>query len=158
VLTCRKTPTNQFQLRRQCKIRGSAGEEVTKRLVMALMLSQLDYCNAVLTSLPESTIRPLQRVQNAAARLITDTKPSDHITPVLMHLHCLPLKSRILYKLCLLMHLIHTNHDLPIWPRWLNSLEHLRSGLRSASHLLYRKPALKTKFGEHAFSHAGLAA
>lgn len=33
-----------------------------------------------------------------------------------------------------------------------------RPGLRSASHLLYRKPALKTKFGERAFSHAGPAA
>jgi len=29
------------------------------------------------------------------------------------------------------------------------------SGLRSAIHLRYRKPALKTKFGERAFSHAG---
>jgi len=65
-----------FQLRR---IRRSAGEEVTKRLVTALVLSRLYYCNAVLTGLPESTIRPLQRVQSAAARLITDTKPSDHI-------------------------------------------------------------------------------
>jgi len=33
-----------------------------------------------------------------------------------------------------------------------------RPGLRSASHLQYRKPALKTKFGERAFSHAGPAA
>jgi len=57
-----------FQLRRQ--IRRSACEEVTKRLVTALVL---DYCNAVLAGLPESTIRPLQRVQNAAARLITET-------------------------------------------------------------------------------------
>jgi len=40
-----------------------------KRLVTALVLSRLDYCNAVLAGLPESTIRSLQRVQNAAARL-----------------------------------------------------------------------------------------
>jgi len=33
-----------------------------------------------------------------------------------------------------------------------------RSGLRSARHILYRKPALKTKFGEQAFSNAGPAA
>jgi len=32
-----------------------------------------------------------------------------------------------------------------------------RSGLRFASHLLFRKPALKTKFSEQAFSHAGPA-
>jgi len=33
-----------------------------------------------------------------------------------------------------------------------------RPGLRSASHFLYQKPALKTKFGERAFSYAGPAA
>ena len=63
-----------FQLRRLRQIRRSAGEEVTKRLVIAPVLSRLDYCNAASAGLPESTIRPLQRVQNAAARLITNTK------------------------------------------------------------------------------------
>jgi len=72
------------QLRRLHQINYSAGEEVTKPLVTALVLSRLDYCNAVLAGLPESTIRPLQRVQNAAACLVTDTKPRDNITPVLM--------------------------------------------------------------------------
>jgi len=68
----------------------------------------------------------------------------------------LPIKWRILYKLCLLMHLIHTNQR----PAYMAEVVELtaasssRSGLRSASQLLYRKPALKTKFGERAFSHA----
>jgi hypothetical protein len=98
-----------FQLRRLRQICRSAGEEVTKRLITALVLSRLDYCNAALAGLPESIIRPLQRVQNAAALLITKTKPSEHITPVLMHLHWLLIKSRIKYKLCFQMHLTHTN-------------------------------------------------
>jgi hypothetical protein len=149
-----------FQLRRLRQIRRSAGEEVTKRLVTALVLSRLDYCNAALAGLPESTTRPLQRVQNAAARLITNARSRDHITPVLMRLHWLPIQSRIVYKLCLQMHLIHTNQC----PDYMADMVKLiaasssRPGLRSASHLLYRKPALKTKFGERAFSHAGPAA
>jgi hypothetical protein len=149
-----------FHLRRLRQIRRSAGEEVTKRLVTALILSRLDYCNAALAGLPESTIRPLQRVQNAAARLIANTKSRDHITPVLMRLHWLPIKSRIIYKLCLQMHLIHTNQR----PDYMAEMVQLtaacssRPGLRSAGHLQYRKPALKTKFGERAFSHAGPAA
>lgn len=149
-----------FQLRRLRQIRRSAGEEVTKRLVTALVLSRLDYCNAALAGLPESTIRPLQRVQDAAARLITNTKPSDHITPVLMRLHWLPIKSRIVYKLCLQMHLILTNQcpDYMADMVQLTAANPLRPGLRSASRLLYRKPALKTKFGERAFSYAGPAA
>jgi len=127
-----------FQLRRLRQICRSVGEEVTKRLVTALVLSRRDYCNAVLAGLPESTIRPLQRVQNAAASLIADTKPSDHITPVLMRLRWLPIISRIIYKLCLLMHLIHTNQR----PAYMAEMVELtatsssRSGLRSASYLL----------------------
>ena len=47
-----------FQLSRLRQIRRSAGEEVN-RLAIALILSRLDYCNAALAGLPESTIRPL---------------------------------------------------------------------------------------------------
>lgn len=149
-----------FQLRRLRQIRRSVGEEVTKRLVTALILSRLDYCNAVLAGLPQSTLQPLQRVQNAAARLVSDTKPRDHISPVLAQLHWLPVNQRITYKLCLLMHLVHVKHC----PDYLNNLVHLtadsatRPGLRSASRLSYRKPALASKFSERAFSYAGPAA
>ena len=41
-----------------------------------------------------------------AARLVSDTKPRDHISPVLAQLHWLPVNQRITYKLCLLMHLV----------------------------------------------------
>ena len=88
---------------------------------------------------------------------------ASHITPVLMRLHWLPIKSRITYKLCLQivqMHLIHTN----LRPDYMGDKVTLiatsssRPGLRFAGHLLYRKPALKTMFGERAFSYAGPAA
>jgi hypothetical protein len=146
-----------FQLRRMRQIHRSVGEEVTKCLVTALLLCRLDYCNAALAGLPESNIRPLQRVQNAAVRLVTNAKSSDHITPILKSLHWLPVNQRILYKLCLLMHLIHTNRC----PDYMAEMVHLtvdcslRSGLWSASHPLYRKLAQKTRFGERAFSYAG---
>jgi hypothetical protein len=69
----------------------------------------------------------------------------------------LPIKSRIKYKLCLQMHLIHTNQrpDYMAEMVQLTAANSSRHGLRSASHLLYQTPALKTKFGEQAFSHAG---
>ena len=43
---------------------------VLELLVVALVLSRLDYCNSLLIYLPASLIQHLQSVQNAAARLI----------------------------------------------------------------------------------------
>jgi hypothetical protein len=43
-------------------------------------------------------------VQNAAMRLITQSCKYDHITPVLINLHWLPVEYRVKFKLLLLMH------------------------------------------------------
>ena len=97
-----------FHIRRLKQIRLLVGPDVTATLVSAFVLSRLDYCNAVLSGLPKSTIAPLQRAQNAAARLVKCIAPHDHITTELRDLHWLPVQYRINYKLCSLMHLIHT--------------------------------------------------
>ena len=76
---------------------------VTAQLVSALVLSRLDYCNAVLVGLPASTLAPFQRVLHAAARLILDLRPRDHVSAALRELHWLPIAKRIDYKLCLLV-------------------------------------------------------
>jgi len=68
------------------------------------MLSRLDYCNAVLAGLPTTTLAPLQRVLNAAARVILDMRPGDHANPDLLELHWYPVIARVKYKLCLLAH------------------------------------------------------
>ena len=44
----------------------------------------------------------LQRVRNAAARLVTMTSESDHITPIFFKLYWLPVKERITFKLLLI--------------------------------------------------------
>jgi len=46
----------------------------------------------------------LQSVQNAAARLVTDTRRTDHISPVLRQLHWLPVRQRIDLKVATLVH------------------------------------------------------
>ena len=60
-----------------------------------------------LAGLPKSTIAPLQRVQNAAARLVARLGPYNHVTATLKDRHWLPIEQRILFKLCVLMHQVH---------------------------------------------------
>ena len=59
------TQTCFFHLRRLL-----LGRDVPCTLVSAFVLSRVDYCNAVLSGLPQSTIAPLQRVLNAAASVV----------------------------------------------------------------------------------------
>ena len=68
-------------------------------LVLALVIGRLDYCNSLLYGLPASYINMLQRVQNAAARLISNTPRFGHISPVMKDLHWLPVKYRIMFKI-----------------------------------------------------------
>ena len=51
---------------------------------------------------PQPVIDRLQYVQNCAARLVTRTRSSKHITPVLRRLHWLLVRQRITYKILLL--------------------------------------------------------
>ena len=51
-----------------------------------------------------STIAPLQRMQNAAARLVLGLSPRDVVSSALQTLHWLPIHYRIQFKIALLMH------------------------------------------------------
>ncbi len=70
----------RFALYNIKKIRPFLSEHATQLLVQALVLSRLDYCNALLAGLPASSIKPLQLIQNAAAaRLIFNEPKRTHI-------------------------------------------------------------------------------
>ncbi|HEY5140398.1 MAG TPA: hypothetical protein VIJ25_13945 [Methylococcales bacterium] len=151
------TRTCYYQLRRLRSVRRQLGRDVTQRLVSAFILSRLDYCNALLAELPAATLAPLQRVQNCAARLVLGLKPWDHITSALIELHWLPIRQRIIFKLCILVHKSLNNHA----PRYLSDLMTpistlpSRAALRSASTTDLDIPATRLCFGERAFSVAG---
>ncbi len=56
----------RFALHNIRKIRPFLTEHAAQLLVQALVISRLDYCNALLDGLPSNTIKPLQIIQNAA--------------------------------------------------------------------------------------------
>ena len=77
-------------------------------MISALVLSRLDYGNAVLFGLPESLLIKFQAVLNAAARLVFNAKGRDHVTPLLSELHWLKARERISFKVaCLTWRCIH---------------------------------------------------
>ncbi len=100
------------------KIRPFLSEHATQLLVQALVLSRLDYCNALLAGLPASSIKPLQLIQNAAARLIFNEPKRTHVTPLFINLHWLPIAARIKFKA--LMFVYRTTSGSA--PLYLNSL------------------------------------
>ena len=73
-----------LQLHNIWRIRRFIDESSARSLVQAHIMSRLDYCNSLFYGLPSSKRQKLQRVQNAAAQVVTKTKNFDHITPVPM--------------------------------------------------------------------------
>jgi len=68
--------------------------------------SRVDNCNAILAAAPKTITDRLQRVLNAAAQVVSDTKKFDQGLSQLMHqeLHWLDIPERVNYKLGVLTH------------------------------------------------------
>ena len=100
-----------YHLRQLRSIRSSLTDSAAKTIVHALISSRIDYCNSVLFGVSEAVSQRLQSILNASARLITNRRRFDHITPALRdELHWLPIQQRIQYKIALLV--FKCLHDL----------------------------------------------
>ena len=131
-----------------------------KQLVSAFIFSRLDYCNAVLYGLRLSTIGPLQRLQNAAARVTLGLSPRDHVRSALKELHWLPVAHRIRYVQGRAFGVCGTWRSLSRVPEWIRSTSPVTSNpvsqrLRSARSVDFIVLRTRTKFGDRAFSVAG---
>ena len=73
-----------------------------EHIIHAFIVSLPDYCNDLFTHLSQAARARLQFVQNAAAKLLTRTGHSSHITPILTPLHWLLLKFKIDFKILLI--------------------------------------------------------
>ena len=100
-----KTVSSCFAVLRQLRsIQRSVSKPVLTSLVVSLVLSRLDYGNAVLAGLPNYLMNRLQSVLNAAARMVCSARKFDHITPLLRDLHWLKIQHRIQFKLAVLVY------------------------------------------------------
>ena len=120
----------------------------------ATLTAKLDNCNSLLYGLPDNTIGLLQRAQNTAARIITRTRKFAPITPVLTHLHWLPVRLRIDYKILLLTFKAIHNQTPAYISDLLQPYIPTRT-LRSSTKKLLTSTTYKTiTYGGRAFSYA----
>jgi len=75
-------------------------------LVLSMVLTRLDYCNAFLAGLPAYQLDRLQSASaiNAAARIIYGASRYDHVSSLLKELHWLRVPERIEFKFCALVY------------------------------------------------------
>ena len=151
-------------LRSISRIRKSLSQSDTEKLVHALISSRLDSCNSLLAGLPSSRLKPLVRVQNAAARLVVRARKFDHVTPILQKLHWLPIEYRLNYKVLLMVYksLYGLAPDyLCELINWYSPSRNLRSGFQFLTEQKSVKMCRsgnrnsKSMFKDRAFEHLG---
>ena len=78
--TCKKASS---AIRSIGRVRKYLPHDGLKRLVNSLVISRLAYGNSLLFNIPHYQKAKLQRIQHVAARLVTGTRTTDHMTPTL---------------------------------------------------------------------------
>nr|KAG5696973.1 hypothetical protein BaRGS_008435 [Batillaria attramentaria] len=146
-----------YSLRILGKLRPFLSLPAANSIALALVMSRVDYCNSALWGLPVSQISRLQRIQNTAARIVSRTKATDHITPVLKALHWLPVQQRIDHKVLSLAYCCIHN-TAPTYLKELIPVYQPARNLRSASSLRLRLPSTddtsKKRHGARSFKNA----
>ena len=118
-----------------------------------LLFSPPSTAATLLYGLPDKLLDRLQLVQSKAARMVRRVKKHDHITPHLIALHWLPIKSRIVF-LVLTFHCLHGST-----PAYLSELiKPYRPASKSRSatspNLLCIPRIRLETYGARSFSHA----
>ena len=72
------TRSCRFMLYNIHRVRPYLTQEAAQVLIQALVISCLDYCNSLLVGPSACAIKPLQLIQNAAARLVLNLPKVSH--------------------------------------------------------------------------------
>ena len=134
------------------RIRKYLTENASKSVVHALVLSRLDYCNSLLCGLPHKQLVRLQGIQNICGRIVTKSRRSDHISPIFVRLHWLPVTYRIQFKV--LTYTFKSIHRLaPAYLSDMISVYRPSRSLRSQDQLQLVQPRTRTKtYGDRSFT------
>ncbi len=134
------------------RIRNVLSDKHTEMLIHAVISSRLDYCNSLFFNISKSNLYKLQKVQNAAARLIARKRKRDGISATLEKLHWLPIESRVIFKILLLVFkcIYGICSD-----NLVSKLKLKKYNCRSEYYLQLETRKASTKHGRRTFEYAG---
>ncbi|XP_054860077.1 uncharacterized protein LOC129347328 [Amphiprion ocellaris] len=145
--------TSFFHLRNIVKIRNILSQSDAEKLVHAFVTSRLDYGNSLLSGCPNSSLKHLELIQNAAARVLTGVSKRDHSSPILVSLQWLPVKSRIEFKILLLTYKALNNQSLSYLKDLIVPYYPSRTLRSQTAGLLVVPRISKSRMGSRAFSY-----
>ena len=90
-------------IRNISKMRFIFTRDQLKTIVNSLIVCKLDYCNGLFTGIDEKWVKELQRIQNAAGKVVYGLYKYDRVGDTLQNLHWLPVQERIDYKVLLIV-------------------------------------------------------
>ena len=111
-----KNLTFKKHIKRKCKIamynlysirslRQHLNNKTTQTLIYGLVTSHLDYMNAIYSTLPASITKPLNRIQNLAAKLVLNNRDEEiSSSRAKQALHWLPIREWLIYKCLSILH------------------------------------------------------
>ena len=126
-------------------VRSLLSNKETEQLVHAIISSRLDYCNSLFFGLNKSVLNKLQKVQNAAARLIVQRRKCESIRNDIINLHWLRINERIVFKI--LVTIFKCWNEMA--PDQICSLINVRDKQNMTLNYVF----MKTTFGRRSFSY-----
>ena len=147
--------TAYFHLHNILTIPKFLTREACETLVHSFIFNHFNYYNTLLYGIPANLLQKLQKVQNAAARVIVGISKYDHITETLKNLHWLPVKYRTLYKLVLIV-FKSLHHEAPKYiQQMIRKQANTRYSSRSGSAITLVVPRTRRRtLGDRAFAVA----
>lgn len=145
-----------YHLKNIAFIKKYLDEKSLKLLVNNFVITRLDYCNSLYFNLPNYLLRKLQAVFNRAARLITGQPFWNRVTPLLIDLHWLPIRARIVFKICVLTYQV-LNTGVPDYLRQMLKGFEIASAIRlrnSDDEFRLLEPRATKHIGTRAFTHS----
>ena len=143
-----------IQLRNLKGIRKHLSTKSTEVLVHGLIHSHIDFCNGLFSDISAYQIDRLQKVQNKAARIVSNTSDDQPSVQILKSLHWLPVRARVMFKILVTVFRVVQGTA----PGYLGSMFKRVQGnyrIRSSNEIRFIAPRTRTKVADRSITTVG---